>query len=82
MFYQFALSAPQIQSDLEGLGFQLKEFLTYDGVKGFKDEVVPFKSFLQEIYDGKRAKTWRRRLDQLFKPFASHCALLVLQKAE
>jgi len=81
-FYQFALSAHQIQADLEALGFQMKEFLTYDGIKGLKDEVAPFKPFLQEIYDGKRAPRWRRRLDRLFKPFASHCALLVFQKAK
>jgi hypothetical protein len=79
-FYQFALSAPHIQADLEALGFQLKEFLTYDGIKGFKDEVAPFKPFLQEIYDGKIARRWRRPLDWFFKPFASHCALLVMQK--
>lgn len=79
-FYQFALSARQVQADLEALGFQMKQFLTYDGLKGFKDEVTPFKSFLQEIYDRKRAPHWRRPLNRLFKPFASHCALLVLQK--
>jgi SAM-dependent methyltransferase len=81
-FYQFALSAPSIQSDLEALGFQMKEFLTYDGIKGFKDEVTLFRQFLQEVYDGKRALRWRSRLDWLFKPFASHCALLVLQKVK
>lgn len=80
-FYQFALSAHRIRADLEALGFHMKEFLTYDGIKGFKDEVAPFRPFLQEIYDGKRAQGWRRSLDWIFKPFASHCALLVLQKA-
>jgi SAM-dependent methyltransferase len=79
-FYQFALSARHIQADLDVLGFQMKKFLTYDGLKGFKDEVAPFKPFLQEIYDGKRAPQWRSHLNRLFKPFASHCALLVLQK--
>jgi SAM-dependent methyltransferase len=79
-FYQFALSASQVQADLNNLGFQMKEFLTYDGIKGFKDEVTPFRAFLQEVYDGKRAQRWRRHLDKLFRPFASHCILLVLQK--
>ena len=81
-FYQFALYANCIQADLEALGFQMKESLTYDGIKGFKDEVAFFKPFLQEVYDGKRALHWRGRLDRLFKPFASHCALLVLQKVK
>jgi len=79
-FYQFALSARRTQADFEALGFQMKKFLAYDGIKGFKDEVAPFKPFLQEIYDGKRAPRLRRPLNRLFKPFASHCALLVLQK--
>jgi len=81
-FYQFALSSRRIQSDLEALGFELKEIVTYDGVKGLKDEVALLQPFLQPIYDGKRAPRWRRRLDRLFKPFASHCALLVLQKVK
>lgn len=79
-FYQFALSARRMQADFEVLGFRLKESLTYDGLKGFKDEVAPFQPFLQEIYDGKRLPRWRSRLNRLFKPFASHCVLLVLQK--
>jgi SAM-dependent methyltransferase len=79
-FYQFALSAPHIRADLEALGFQMKKFLAYDGIKGFKDEVASCKPFLQEIYDCKRGQLWRPHLDRLFKPLASHCALLVLQK--
>lgn len=79
-FYQFALDSGRVQSDLEALGFQLQEQLTYDGIKGFKDEVAIFKSFLQEIYDGKRVPRLRYYLDRLLKPFASHVTLLVLQK--
>jgi hypothetical protein len=79
-FYQFALTANKIRADLEALGFELKEKLTYDGIKGFKDEVALFKPWLQEIYDGKCGTRLRSRLDRLFKPFASHCALLVMQK--
>ncbi len=79
-FYQYALSAHQIQGELEALGFQMKGFLTYDGIKGFKDEVAIFKPFLQEVYAGKRATRWRHPLNSLLKPFASHCALLVLEK--
>jgi len=80
-FYQFALSVWRVQSDLETLGFQLKESRMYGGLKGFKDEVALFRPFLQDIYDGKRARWWRRRLERLFRPFASHITLLVLQKS-
>lgn len=79
-FYQFALTERIVCSDLQALGFALKERLTYDGIKGFKDEVAFLKPRLQEIYDGKRGRKWRHLLDALLKPFASHCVLLVLQK--
>jgi SAM-dependent methyltransferase len=79
-FYQFALSPKQVQNDLEMLGFRLKDFLTYSGLKGFKDEVSLLSPTLQEIYDGKRNVHLRRHLERLFIPFASHCALLVMQK--
>jgi len=81
-FYQFALTGSKVQADLEVLGFELKEKLTYGGIKGFKDEVALFKPWLQEIYDGKRGYRLRRRLDKLFKSFASHCVLLVMQKVQ
>jgi SAM-dependent methyltransferase len=79
-FYQFAFTASKVQADLKALGFELKEKLTYDGIKGFKDEVSLFKPWLQKIYDSKRGIRLRHRLDWLFKSFASHCALLVMQK--
>ena len=81
-FYQFALNESKIQADYEMLGFKLIEKFTYDGIKGFKDEVVLLKPWLQEIYDGKRGIRLRPLLDKLFKPFAAHCALLVMQKVQ
>jgi SAM-dependent methyltransferase len=81
-FYQFALNAGIVQADLESLGFQLKERFTYDGIKGFKDEVTLFKPYLQQIYDGKSGRRWRSLLNRFFLSFASHCALLVMQKME
>ena len=79
-FYQFAFSDRKVISDLEMLGFKLKEKLTYDGIKGFKDEVSHFKPWLQEVYDGNRGRSLRPYLDKLFKPFAAHMVLLVMQK--
>lgn len=79
-FYQFALSPTRVLADLEALGFQRRRFLTYGGIKGLKDESALFRPFLQEVYDGKRARHWRRYLEELFRPFSSHSALLVLQK--
>lgn len=79
-FYQFALTAEKVQANLESLGFQLKERIPFDGIKGFKDEVALFKPYLQQVYDGKRGQRWRPYLNRFFLPFASHCALLVMQK--
>jgi SAM-dependent methyltransferase len=81
-FYQFALSPSCVQSDLELLGFQMRDFLTYGGLKGFKDEVSLVRPLLQEIYDGRRAGYLWGYLDRLFKPFASHSVLLVMQKVK
>jgi SAM-dependent methyltransferase len=79
-FYQFALPISTVQQDLEALGFQLQEIQTYAAFKGFKDEVSFFHTWLQEIYDGKRAPRLWGYFDRLFKPFAAHSALLVMKK--
>lgn len=80
IFYQFALPWKRVASDLQQLGFTLKETQQYDGLKGFKDEVTLFQPWLQSIYDGKTHRNRRRRLDRLFLPFAAHCMILVMQK--
>ncbi|HEC35648.1 MAG TPA: class I SAM-dependent methyltransferase [Anaerolineae bacterium] len=81
IFYQFALPADQVQRDLERVGFRLLERLSYDGIKGFKDEVACLQPWLQPIYDGKKHRHLRPLLERLLRPFASHCVLLVMQKA-
>lgn len=58
----------------------VKRHLTYDGIKGFKNEVTWLKPWLQPIYDGKRDHRLSPYLDKWLKPFASYCALLVMQK--
>ena len=82
-FYQFALKASNVKSDFVSLGFELKEQITYGGIKGFKDEVALFKPWLQGIYDsnyGRVGMRLRPYLDKMFKTFASHMILLVMQK--
>lgn len=79
-FYQFALDSQAVISDLENIGFKLQEARGWSGLKGFKDELTWFKPWLQPIYDGKRHQRLRPKLERLFKPFASHCALLIMQK--
>jgi SAM-dependent methyltransferase len=79
-FYQFALNWKTVARDLQQLGFSLKEIRSYGGIKGFKDELTWFKSWLQPIFDGKKHQSLAPYLDLLFKLFASHCILLVMQK--
>lgn len=85
-FYQFALDHRRVISDLNDIGFILKEVAPFDGIKGFKDEVSFVKNPLQRLYDyhGKNRHIYdiRQKLDMLFRPFASHCILLVFQKLE
>ena len=80
---------PSASADPSGLGTSDKGLLyfdatdsllkTFDGIKGFKDELTWLKPVLQPIYDGKILQMIRPLLDVFFKPLASHCALLVLR---
>lgn len=79
-FYQFALNWRDVLKDLQQRGFTLKDIKHWDGIKGFKDEVHWFIPVLQPIYDGKKYPKIRPHLDRIFKPFASHCIILVVQK--
>jgi len=49
-FYQFALNPQALQANFEKNGFALKYSKPFDGLKGFKDEVLIFKPFLQKLY--------------------------------
>ena len=79
-FYQFALDNDNVLNELKKVGFVPMQLKSYDGIKGFKDELTWFKPILQPIYDGKILQRIRIGflLNVLFKPFAAHCALLVL----
>jgi len=79
-FYQFALNYHHVLKNLEKLGFILIEKKLWDGIKGLKDELTWFIPLLQPIYDGTRCQGMRPLLDKFFKPFASHCILLTMQK--
>lgn len=79
-FYQFALDVAKVRDVFETFGFQLQEQVTYDGIKGFKDEVKFLRNWLQGVYDGRRVRWLRPHIDKLLKPVASHMVLLVLQK--
>ena len=78
--YQFAFPLESVQHDLEQMGFVLYQCQTFGGIKGLKDEISWLKPWLQPIFDGKRGQRYAHFLDRLFRPFASHVALLVMQK--
>ena len=79
-FYQFALDRKRVISDSVSRGFSLVESKPFDGIKGFKDEIVLFRQHLQRIYDGKAHPTLRPLVDRLLRRFAAHMMLLVLRR--
>ena len=84
-FYQFILNHKLVLEDLRNKGFSLREATPFDGIKGFKHEVSIFKPFLQPLYDGKfcngrLCRIFVSLLERIFRLFAAHCILLILEK--
>ena len=79
-FYQYMLDKNIVIRDLKEIGFSVREIITYDGIKGFKDEVQLFNKQLQLMYDGIKYCKYRNKLDKLLKPFTSHMCLFVCEK--
>ena len=81
-FYQYLLDEDRVIADFAALGFTLREWSAFDGVKGLKDEWAPARPVLQRLYDGRglAAKAARRLLEPALAPWAGHCALLVLER--
>jgi SAM-dependent methyltransferase len=82
-FYQFAFDPKDVINDLKSRGFKLIDVKPYDGIKGLKDEVSILKPSLQRLYDKKNHSSdlMKRILDIVFKHFANHMCLFVMQKA-
>ncbi len=85
-FYQFALDKDQVIMEFKKRGFQILESRTYDGIKGFKDEITIIKPLFQRLYNysGKSAVIHMARqiLGKFLEPLAGHMTLLVLKKRE
>lgn len=83
-FYQFVLDAIAIQNNFERNGFILKYSNPFDGLKGFKDEVLIFKPTLQKLYDynGGSSLVYRLRslLSSLLVNFSGHMILMIFQQ--
>lgn len=83
-FYQFALDATAVRYDFEKHGFMLKYAKPFDGLKGFKDEVLIFKPILQKLYDynGRSSLIHRLRslLTEILANFSAHIILMVFQR--
>jgi SAM-dependent methyltransferase len=81
-FYQFALNHKKVIHSLNSCGFSLIEKIHFDGIKGFKDELPIFRSYLQNVYNGTKHQRFRKYLDKLLRPYAAHCIILVMQKKD
>jgi len=88
-FYQFALNKNKVINDFNALGFKKIKTIPFNGLKGFKEEIglLPQKKKSEnhlksgaKTGDSKIIFYLKRFLDFIFKPFASHGVLLVLQK--
>jgi ubiquinone/menaquinone biosynthesis C-methylase UbiE len=82
-FYQFALNAETVIEDFEAIGFKLLEKKSISGIKGFKDEVSPFKPLLQRLFDYEGENLLfmgtSYGLDKLLATFAGHMVFMVFQ---
>ena len=83
-FYQFALAAKAVQDDFEKHGFILQYSNPFDGLKGFKDEVLIFKPILHKLYDynGRSSLVYRLRneLTIHLARFSAHRILMIFQR--
>jgi ubiquinone/menaquinone biosynthesis C-methylase UbiE len=81
-FYQFALDYKKVRDDLEKIGFKMIYKKSFDGMKGLKDEILPFKSFLQKIYSNKHivCRIISFGISKLSSFFAGHSILLIFKK--
>jgi len=84
-FYQYALNPESVIKTFQKYGFTFKYQKSWDGIKGFKDEVTLLKTPLQKLYDYKRKKSIirkvRKAVNNLLKPFASHMMLLIFKNS-
>ncbi len=78
-FYEFMLDHARVQTDLEHIGFECVETLTFDALKGFKDELGLLHAPLQKLYEsrGILARAGRYFITILFAKVAGHMILLV-----
>lgn len=83
-FYQFALYEKTVIDAICNRGFHLCDSHSFDGVKGFKDEVSLVRKFFQRIYDGQGLipRIIRKSLDAGLRGFAGHSRLLIFQKVK
>lgn len=81
-FYQFALDEKTVIQSFELEGFALMAIIPFDGVKGLKDEISWLKRMLQNLYNSSNRvkRIFRKLIDIIFSPFASHMTLFVLKK--
>ena len=86
-FYQFILNEKKVIEDFINIGFKLKYFKPFDGIKGFKDEIFflkfYIKKFLALLYNLEKPEFIRkskRVIDKVLTKFSAHMMLLVFQK--
>lgn len=81
-FYQYALDVNTVQNEFENLGFTLLAKKSFDGLKGFKDEIRLARTLLQSLYDSQSflARVFRYGFNLILSSAFGHCSLLILRK--
>jgi len=79
-FYQYVFDARNVRRDMENFGFELLEERRLDGIKGWKDEIVFGRAWMQGVYDGAIRCHYRNILDRMLRKVAGHLVMLVLRK--
>ncbi len=80
-FYQFALDYKKVLSDLEKIGFELKNKKFLNGKKGLKDEIIVLEPWIRKINQGRGFiyKFLRKILSVTLDFWAAHSVLLILK---
>jgi hypothetical protein len=83
-FFQFALDPQGVIRDFTMEGFTLVDTKAMDGIKGFKSEVLVFRSSLQKLYDyrepSKMIAASRFVISWCLAQLSGHIILLVLRR--
>jgi len=80
-FYQFILNSKSVIKDFQKIGFKLVKTISFDGIKGAKDEIKFIRPLMKRLYSNNIFISSIRKIINVFiTPIAGHVLILVLRK--